>query len=165
MPLQVQKGKFVVMAACAASGALAFSLAGEQLWLGRVEHRGQDSLKLHYYQQPCARLGKSLNLSSPSSMLDVLSVIIIVRWSYQKSKVGLPSTKGCHSLLPCWTRTNQALSNQWGRCSALYRPLLVTERAHPDADAIPGVCKRLAHSINHKQAALFYVQRSMNTAN
>ncbi len=49
--LQVQKGKYVVMAACAASGALAFSLAGERLWLGRVEHRGHDSLKLHYYQQ------------------------------------------------------------------------------------------------------------------
>lgn len=86
MPLQVQKGKFVVMAACAASGALAFSLAGEQLWLGRVEHRGQDSLKLHYYQQPCARLGKSLNLSSPSSMLDVLSVIIIVRCPTKRAR-------------------------------------------------------------------------------
>jgi hypothetical protein len=48
--MQVQKGRFVVLAFHAADSKLAFSLGGEALWLGKVEQRGLDSLKLHYYQ-------------------------------------------------------------------------------------------------------------------
>ncbi len=54
----MQKGCYVVMAECHASCTLAFSLAGEQLWMGRVEHRGEESLKLHYYQQAAGQPGK-----------------------------------------------------------------------------------------------------------
>ncbi len=62
---QVQKGCFVVMAECRASGMLAFSLAGERLWMGRVEHRGEDSLKLHYYQQLAGQPGKFESVVMP----------------------------------------------------------------------------------------------------
>ncbi|CAL8464661.1 g4196 [Coccomyxa elongata] len=57
---KVQKGCYVVMAECHASCTLAFSLAGEQLWMGRVEHRGEESLKLHYFQQLAGQPGVAM---------------------------------------------------------------------------------------------------------
>jgi len=47
---QVSKGRYLVMTAGEDAGALAFNMAGETLWLAKVEHRGHDSLRLHYYQ-------------------------------------------------------------------------------------------------------------------
>jgi hypothetical protein len=131
MPLQVQKGKFVMMAACAASGALAFSLAGEQLWLGRVEHRGQDSLKLHYYQQPCTQLGKSLNLSSFSSMLDVLSVVIIVRWSYQKRQSGSAFDKRLPRSTPLLDSQEPSTNQSVGTVLSIISPLVGDRESSP----------------------------------
>lgn len=54
---QVQKGRFVVLGFNAEDCKLSFTLAGEMLWLGKVEHRGVDSLKVHYYQQQCRQPG------------------------------------------------------------------------------------------------------------
>ena len=58
MPMQVRKGRFVVLTECHVGDSSAFSMAGEQLWLGRVDHRGPNSAQLLMYKPQRNAAGK-----------------------------------------------------------------------------------------------------------
>ena len=58
MPVQVRKGRFVVLTECHVGDSSAFSMAGERLWLGRVDHRGPSSAQLLMYKPQRNAAGK-----------------------------------------------------------------------------------------------------------
>ena len=58
MPVQVRKGRFVVLTECHVGDSSAFSMAGERLWLGRVDHRGHNSAQLLMYKPQRNAAGK-----------------------------------------------------------------------------------------------------------
>ena len=58
MPMQVRKGRFVVLTECHVGDSSAFSMAGERLWLGRVDHRGSNSAQLLMYKPQRNAAGK-----------------------------------------------------------------------------------------------------------
>ena len=58
MPVQVRKGRFVVLTECHVGDSSAFSMAGERLWLGRVDHRGPNSAQLLMYKPQRNAAGK-----------------------------------------------------------------------------------------------------------
>ncbi len=50
MCAQVRKGRFVVLTEGHAGADSAFCMGGEQLWLGKVEQRGPNSIQLLMYK-------------------------------------------------------------------------------------------------------------------
>ena len=56
--LQVRKGRFVVLTEGLAGADSAFCMGGEQLWLGRVDHRGPNTVKLLMYKPQRNAAGK-----------------------------------------------------------------------------------------------------------
>lgn len=58
LALQVRKGRFVVLTEGLAGADSAFCMGGEQLWLGRVDHRGPNTVKLLMYTPQRNAAGK-----------------------------------------------------------------------------------------------------------
>ena len=58
LALQVRKGRFVVLTEGLAGADSAFCMGGEQLWLGRVDHRGPNTVKLLMYKPQRNAAGK-----------------------------------------------------------------------------------------------------------
>jgi hypothetical protein len=58
LALQVRKGRFVVLTEGLAGADSAFCMGGEQLWLGRVDQRGPNTVKLLMYKPQRNAAGK-----------------------------------------------------------------------------------------------------------
>ncbi len=58
LAVQVRKGRFVVLTEGLTGADLAFCMGGEQLWLGRVDHQGPNTVKLLMYKPQRNAAGK-----------------------------------------------------------------------------------------------------------
>ena len=82
MPVQVRKGRFVVLTECHVGDSSAFSMAGERLWLGRVDHRGPNSAQLLMYKPQRNAAGKQsssaqirkVGIGDPADNLEMLGM-------------------------------------------------------------------------------------------
>jgi hypothetical protein len=147
MAAQVQKGRFVVLAACGAEESLAFVLGGEALWLGKVEARSQRTFQLHYYRQqapprsmPAGARREPAPAGSAESQLQLCSILPC-------SGMPVPSTKcisgstaarcfGCysHTVMPrAWhlQRVLEKVSGATNAGRAAFFEPCVDDRGYP----------------------------------
>ena len=91
LALQVRKGRFVVLTEGLAGADSAFCMGGEQLWLGRVDHRGPNTVKLLMYKPQRNAAGKHISPALTSVHLLCHKLILISGLhTYLSCTLGIP---------------------------------------------------------------------------